>query len=59
MASNLEAMASKWKLCRFFGQVTLLSQYQEDFSSYTLKQFLDDYTKAFAQAVGFAVAFSL
>ncbi|CAK9061599.1 Dual specificity protein phosphatase 1 [Durusdinium trenchii] len=36
-------------------EVTLLSQYQEDFSSYTLKQFLDDYTKAFAQAVGFAV----
>ena len=27
-------------------QVTLLSQYQEDFSSYTLKQFMDDYTKA-------------
>jgi hypothetical protein len=26
--------------------VTLLSQYQEDFSSYTLKQFMDDYTKA-------------
>ena len=27
-------------------KVTLLSQYQEDFSSYTLKQFMDDYTKA-------------
>ncbi|CAJ1413984.1 unnamed protein product [Effrenium voratum] len=26
-------------------EVTLLSQYQEDFSSYTLKQFMDDYTK--------------
>lgn len=29
-----------------FCKVTLLSQYQEDFSSYTLKQFMDDYTKA-------------
>lgn len=29
-------------------EVTLLSQYQEDFSSYTLKQFMDDYTKVLA-----------
>ncbi|CAJ1329784.1 unnamed protein product, partial [Effrenium voratum] len=30
-------------------EVTLLSQYQEDFSSYTLKQFMDDYTKVLTQ----------
>eukprot|EP00438_Fugacium_kawagutii_P029433 Skav210015 [mRNA] locus=scaffold1212:76068:77842:- [translate_table: standard] len=41
-------VAKRWESSdgRAWGQVTLLSQYQEDFSSYTLKQFMDDYTKA-------------
>ena len=31
-------------LCRYKFEATLLSQFQEDFSSYTLKRFMDDYT---------------